>query len=160
MSYLDRLKRVNSEKHAPKELPKQPKAPYGSFDSTQGGHSQKIATDAATLADLETAAIRLCDAYGDNESQRAEMLADVRKFPPERWPWLIEYLNDRAAQIEQTLPGNDDDRRRCTECANFAQGGRCLAAWRGQLERTARQYRPVPDLLRRCEGYAPTASSC
>ena len=51
----------------------------------------------------------------------------------------------------------DDDRRRCVECANFVNGGRCLAAWRGEIEGAAREYRPVSNLPRRCEGYASKA---
>jgi hypothetical protein len=47
-----------------------------------------------------------------------------------------------------------DDRWHCSECANLT-AGRCLAAWRGEIV-AARQYRPVDDLPRRCEGYAPS----
>lgn len=43
MGYLDRLKGINSEKCPPSPLPKPPKAPYGSYDSSQGGRFQKIA---------------------------------------------------------------------------------------------------------------------
>jgi len=43
MGYLDRLKGMNSEKCPPSPLPKPPKAPFGSYDSTQGETSQKIA---------------------------------------------------------------------------------------------------------------------
>jgi hypothetical protein len=46
-----------------------------------------------------------------------------------------------------------DDRRHCSECSNLS-AGRCLAAWRGEIV-AGRQYRPIDDLPRRCEGYAP-----
>jgi hypothetical protein len=46
-----------------------------------------------------------------------------------------------------------DDRRHCFMCANLT-AGRCLAAWRGEIE-AARHYRPIDDIPRRCEGYAP-----
>lgn len=43
---LDRLKGMNSGKHAPKELQKLQEAPFYSFCSSQGGHFQKIDVDA------------------------------------------------------------------------------------------------------------------
>ncbi len=48
-----------------------------------------------------------------------------------------------------------DDRRTCNQCANL-EGRRCLAAWRGEIV-ASRDYEPVRDILRRCEGYAPGA---
>jgi len=41
MSYLDRLKAINSEKCTPCELPKVPKPTYVSFGSTHGAHIQE-----------------------------------------------------------------------------------------------------------------------
>lgn len=49
-----------------------------------------------------------------------------------------------------------DDRRHCAECGNLS-AGRCLAAWRGEIE-ASRQYRPIDDLPRRCGGYAPKSN--
>lgn len=49
-----------------------------------------------------------------------------------------------------------DDRRHCAECGNLS-GGRCLAAWRGEIV-ASRQYRPIDNLPRRCEGYAPKSN--
>jgi hypothetical protein len=49
-----------------------------------------------------------------------------------------------------------DDRRHCAECANLS-AGRCLAAWRGEIK-AAKLYKPLDDLPRRCEGYAPKAN--
>jgi hypothetical protein len=46
-----------------------------------------------------------------------------------------------------------DDRRHCSTCGNLS-AGRCLAAWRGEIV-AAKQYRPIDDLPRRCEGFAP-----
>ena len=54
-----------------------------------------------------------------------------------------------------------DDRRRCTDCGNLyhypGTDGfrRCAAAKRGELPCTSRDYSPVLDVPRRCEGYAP-----
>lgn len=50
-----------------------------------------------------------------------------------------------------------DDRRHCRDCANLTQGGRCLAAWRGDIQ-AASHYHPIDDWPRRCEGYAPKAN--
>lgn len=50
MGYLDRLKGIVSEKCPPCELPKVPKAPYDSFDSSQGARIQK--REAANLAPI------------------------------------------------------------------------------------------------------------
>lgn len=47
----------------------------------------------------------------------------------------------------------DDDRHTCKQCANL-EGRRCLAAWRGEIVAN-RDYEPVRDIPRRCEGYAP-----
>ena len=49
------------------------------------------------------------------------------------------------------------DLRPCLWCRNLSPGGRCLAAWRGEL-RAARDYSPAnPDLPQRCIGYRPAA---
>lgn len=47
-----------------------------------------------------------------------------------------------------------DDRRTCYQCVNLS-GRRCLAAWRGEIVAN-RDYEPVRDLPRRCEGYMPS----
>lgn len=68
-----------------------------------------------------------------------------------------DYFTGRVA-VE--LPKPDpfpDDRRRCTQCLNLASNGRCLAAARRDII-ASRTYAPVPDLLRRCEGFKPLAS--
>lgn len=47
-----------------------------------------------------------------------------------------------------------DDRRICPECGCY-QERRCTVAKPGGLVSAARGYMPVPDILRRCEGFAP-----
>ena len=47
-----------------------------------------------------------------------------------------------------------DDRRYCPECGCY-QERRCTIAKPGGLVSAARGYMPVPDMLRRCEGFAP-----
>lgn len=49
------------------------------------------------------------------------------------------------------------DQRTCRQCANLTGRGLCLAARRGEIV-ASRSYEPIPDLLRRCEGYAPGPS--
>jgi len=53
MIYLDRLKNLDSGKRLPTELPKLPKPPYGSFDSSPGAHFQK--TEGAKVSPCNTA---------------------------------------------------------------------------------------------------------
>jgi hypothetical protein len=64
---------------------------------------------------------------------------------------------DRALAVEHgiILP-LDDDRRTCNQCANLARL-RCLAAWRGEIVAN-RDYAPIRDIPRRCEGYMPDAN--
>jgi len=67
-----------------------------------------------------------------------------------------DYFTGRAAA---ELPKPDtfpDDRRTCDQCANLI-ARRCQAAKRGEIVAN-RNYEPIRDLPRRCEGYAPGAS--
>lgn len=50
-----------------------------------------------------------------------------------------------------------DDRRYCIECGSLAESGRCLAAMRRQIV-ASRNYEPVRDILRRCQGFNPLPS--
>lgn len=66
-----------------------------------------------------------------------------------------DYFTGRAAA---QLPKPDpypDDRRTCGQCANLI-ARRCVAARRGEIV-ASRDYEPIRDLPRRCEGYAPGA---
>lgn len=97
MSYLDRLKNLDSGKRLPTELPKLPKAPYDSFCSSQVAHFQKTHTPAPivgvgdTAADLdrewfeERAAIYEFDAgYPRHEAERLAYL-EVSKYVSKRY---------------------------------------------------------------------------
>ena len=67
-----------------------------------------------------------------------------------------DYFTGRAAA---ELPKPDpfpDDRRACDQCANLI-ARRCQAAKRGEIV-ASRNYEPIRDLPRRCEGYAPGAA--
>lgn len=66
-----------------------------------------------------------------------------------------------VASVAVAYPESDhgrlmDDRRHCLACANLS-AGRCLSAWRGEIV-ASRQYRPIDNLPRRCEGYAPKSN--
>lgn len=64
-----------------------------------------------------------------------------------------DYFTKRAC-----LPKPDpfpDDRRTCDQCANLI-ARRCQAAKRGEIV-AGWNYKPIRDLPRRCEGYAPGA---
>ena len=66
-----------------------------------------------------------------------------------------DYFTGRAAA---ELPKPDpfpDDRRTCDQCANLI-ARRCQAAKLGEIV-ASRNYEPIRDLPRRCEGYAPGA---
>lgn len=65
------------------------------------------------------------------------------------------YFTGRAA-TELPKPGPfPDDRRTCEQCANLI-ARRCEAAKRGEIA-ASRNYEPIRDLTRRCDGYAPMA---
>ncbi len=64
------------------------------------------------------------------------------------------FLGRAATECVKTAPGIDD-RRTCDQCANL-KARRCEAAKRGEFI-AGRNYEPIPDLLRRCEGYTPCA---
>ena len=66
-----------------------------------------------------------------------------------------EYFIDRSGEVARLVSGEQDDRRSCNQCANLI-GLRCHAAWRGEFV-ASRNYEPIRDLPRRCEGYAPGA---
>lgn len=66
-----------------------------------------------------------------------------------------DYFTGRAA-AEVPKPDPFDDRRACDQCANLI-ARRCTAAKRGEIV-ASRNYEPIRDLPRRCEGYAPDAT--
>jgi hypothetical protein len=67
-----------------------------------------------------------------------------------------DYFTERAAAAnlqKNRADAADDDRRNCDQCANLI-ARRCQAAKRGEIV-ASRNYEPIRDLPRRCEGYAP-----
>jgi hypothetical protein len=71
-----------------------------------------------------------------------------------------DYFTGRAAadnvQKNRADAAFDDDRRTCDQCANLI-ARRCQAAKRGEIV-ASRNYEPIRDLPRRCEGYVPGAT--
>ena len=72
--------------------------------------------------------------------------------------WL-QRMNPKptAEALTMDTPGIVDDRQYCADCANLSHAGRCLAAWRGEIL-AGNHYKPVDDLPRRCNGFAPKAN--
>ena len=118
------------------------------------------------LADLLSRGVML---WREGERLRYRAPADVAAELPEllraHKAELLAALDENpAAETVQAprsapapglgIPSEDDDRRRCTDCARLGPGGACLAAARGEIL-ASRSYRPVLELLRRCEGYQP-----
>jgi hypothetical protein len=62
------------------------------------------------------------------------------------------FIGRAAAELSKPDPF-PDDRRTCDQCANLL-ARRCQAARRGEIG-GSRDYEPVADLPRRCEGYRP-----
>ena len=69
---------------------------------------------------------------------------------------------ESAAVRINAQPANptDDDRIRCTDCSWLSMSGVCRAAGPKHKPVVAnRDYKPVRDLPRRCEGFAPYANN-
>ena len=77
----------------------------------------------------------------------AEVLSQCQRDADAR-----DYFTGRAAELPKPDPF-PDDRRTCDQCANLL-ARRCQAAKRGEIV-ASRNYEPIRDLPRRCEGYAP-----
>jgi hypothetical protein len=71
-------------------------------------------------------------------------------------PAARNFIMRQAGELPKSAD-NDDDRRRCDQCANLTERGLCLAARRGEINAT-RIHEPVRDLLQRCIGYLPKAT--
>ncbi|MHB8472911.1 MAG: hypothetical protein ACYDC8_08705 [Gammaproteobacteria bacterium] len=62
-------------------------------------------------------------------------------------PEALAYFTWRAGEVPKPVVVDDDDRRRCDQCANLSPRGLCMATRRGEVT--------VHYQLRRCVGYAP-----
>jgi hypothetical protein len=112
-----------------------------------------IRQSSAPLTDEEETAIRAWLALIEETDPAtiAEVIGQCQRDADAR-----DYFTGRAAA---ELPKPDtfpDDRRTCDQCANLI-ARRCQAAKRGEIV-ASRNYEPIRDIPRRCEGYAPGAS--
>ena len=105
----------------------------------------------------------------DEEAAIRAWLALIEEIDPATIAEVIEqcqrdvdardYFTGRAVA---ELPKPDqfpDDRRTCRQCANLTYSGVCSVASPGGVVSATRGYRPVADLLQRCETYVPRAST-
>lgn len=124
-------------------------ASIGSNGSAPVTASSEIETDSAMTAAQESV-IRawLAQIEETDEATIAHVLNRCRQASDAR-----AYFMRLASEVPWPDP-LPDDRRRCDQCTNLTERGRCLAGWRGEIVAN-RDYEPVRDLPRRCEGYAP-----
>jgi len=119
MSYLDRLKGMDSEKCQPSQLQKLQKPPFYSFCSTKGGRFQEIeaSTPAATIqagprATIEqlperlvTAATRVCrEIHNDDDAAVQEMLVDLTWNDPKDWDVLTAHFEGQLPPPGRPIP--------------------------------------------------------
>ncbi len=111
---------------------RQPSAPLTASDETaiRAWLALIEETDPATIAEVIGQCQRDADARDSFTGQAAAELPKPDPFPA--------------------------DRRTCDQCANLI-ARRCQAAKRGEIV-ASRNYEPIRDLPRRCEGYAPGAA--
>lgn len=169
MSYLARLKHLERGEifhHTPKPEPTKPTkgASDGFVGSIPGAyeniHTENDANETRNLGEHWRWRIHFADrnpveVYCDPHETHAGILKcypDALAAEP-----LPERITpaDADAVAWPTLKTTDDERRTCDQCTNLARR-RCLAAWRCEIVAN-RDYEPVRDILRRCEGYAPGA---
>jgi hypothetical protein len=165
--YLSRLRQKNEEKNTPSPVCINPVKDFTQFvqfahsakkvDFSEAAPLPKIgAGDTAHLTASEETAIRawrwrvcLPDqvfiAHIAPDADRSEVMAiypdavSVEPLP------MVEYEPAKPDPFP-------DDRRTCEQCANL-DGRQCQAAKRGEIV-ASRDYEPIRDLPRRCEGYA------
>jgi len=83
----------------------------------------------------------------------AEPLGPIDSEAWEERAAIAEFDGGLSRDAAERLAWSEDDRRRCEQCENLV-GRRCLAAKRGEIV-ASRNYEPIHDILKRCEGYAP-----
>ncbi len=108
----------------------------------------------APLTANDEAAIRAWLAHIEetNESIIANVLNQCQQDADAR-DYYLRRVREDLRKTEADTAG-DDDRRTCAQCANLTGRGLCLAAQRGEIV-ASRNYEPIRDLPRRCEGYMP-----
>ena len=88
--------------------------------------------------------------------ERAEAMAAALADPADALTCFRAIVVERRLIVNTGQEQVADGMRSCVECANLSPGGRCLAAWRGELPGYARGYSPAfIDRPQRCAGYPP-----
>ena len=151
------------------------------LEALPGGklHAVGPLTDETRAAIREQKAAILAELAAANDTTTPEQAAELRELVTivaadwskvERAEALAVALADanaalicfRALVAERSDPPSptlDNGMRTCTDCANLSQGGRCLAAWRGESFgpgiAISRNYAPPLNLPLRCVPYRP-----
>lgn len=84
--------------------------------------------------------------------------AEVLPYDAEAWAeraGVAEFDGGLSREEAEALAWREDDRRRCQHCLNLSKVGTCTVASPGGPVSARRGYEPIPDILRRCEGYRP-----
>lgn len=129
--------------------------------ATQERERGRTVASVATVAVASPKEHKAVPLTAEDEKAIRAWLAQIEETCPATIAEVIErcqrdtdaraYFLERAAS---ELPKPDhDDRRTCDQCANLI-ARRCQAAKRGEIV-ASRNYEPIRDLPRRCEGYAP-----
>ena len=131
MTWLDRLKGLRQTgSEVPRHRQNRQNPGFVSFDSPAEAH----------IPSGELDPVDNREAFEARAAIASKILADTVPEGPVRWPF------------EEW-----GDLRPCLLCRSLSPGGRCLAAWRGEL-RAARDYSPTfPGQPQRCIGYRPKA---
>ena len=88
--------------------------------------------------------------------ERAEVIACALADPVGALTCFRALVAGRHPAENTAREQRDDGMRTCVECAYLSPGGRCLAAFRGDLPGYPRSYSPaLTDRPQRCAGYAP-----
>jgi hypothetical protein len=111
------------------------------------------------LRQLATLTVATPATLPTSESGTVAKVATVTVANPEIQKAVIAATADSPAIELSPEPIPDDvffmdDRRFCSACSNLS-AGRCLAAWRGEID-ADRHYRPIDDLPRRCIRLQPS----
>ena len=84
----------------------------------------------------------------DTESERQEALQAALADPDNALACYTAIASERGLIFPDS-----DDRRTCRQCSNLTHGGLCSVASPGGAVSAIRGYRPVADLLQRCEAF-------
>lgn len=94
------------------------------------------------------------DAEREAWEERAAILAYEAGFDRTTAEAMATAEHSRRPHADKWAARAGDDRRLCPECSHYRVRF-CTIAAPGGLVSAARNYEPLPGLLRRCEGFAP-----